>query len=266
MPILLTNPLEHFPIGNIPLDQHALPAGLTRHPHAWISRADALALSASNHDTLVDNAGNALAWKGAAPNENQLPATTSFVIQHSWELLKANEDYIGHLEENDIVGEVHSSAVIEGIIHLGKGSRILPGVYIEGNVVIGENCKVGPNCYIRGATSIGDHCHIGQAVEIKNSLILSHTAIGHLSYVGDSVIGHKVNFGAGTIISNFRHDGGNHRTMVEGQLLDTGRRKFGAIIGDHVHTGIHTGIYPGRKLHPNTSTRPGEIVQKDITH
>ena len=98
----------------------------------------------------------------------------------------------------------------------------------------------------------------------KNSLILSRTNVGHLSYVGDSVIGEAVNFGAGTIISNFRHDGKNHRSMVAGELLDTGRRKFGAIVGDHVHTGIHTSIYPGRKLWPHTSTRPGEIVQHDL--
>jgi bifunctional UDP-N-acetylglucosamine pyrophosphorylase/glucosamine-1-phosphate N-acetyltransferase len=137
-------------------------------------------------------------------------------------------------------------------------------VFIEGHVVIGENCKVGPNCYIRGATSIGDGCHIGQAVEIKNSLILSNTSIGHLSYVGDSVVGKKVNFGAGTITSNFRHDGANHRSMVDGQLIDTGRRKFGTIIGDHVHTGIHTSIYPGRKIGTHGSTRPGDIVQYDL--
>ena len=63
---------------------------------------------------------------------------------------------------------------------------------------------------------------------------------------------------------NFRHDGQNHRTLVDGVLVDTGRRKFGSIIGDGVHTGIHTSIYPGRKLWPGTSTRPGEIVQRDV--
>ena len=154
--------------------------------------------------------------------------------------------------------------MIEGTLHLGKGSRILPGVYLEGNIVIGENCNIGPNCYIRGNTSIGDKCHIGQSVEIKNSIILSRTNVGHLSYVGDSIIGSDANLGAGTITSNFRHDGGNHRTMVDGVLIDTGRRKFGTIIGDRVHTGIHTSIYPGRKLFPGTSTLPGAIVRQDI--
>ena len=131
-------------------------------------------------------------------------------------------------------------------------------------MVIGANCKIGPNCYLRGHTSIGDDCHIGQAVEIKNCLILSRTHVGHLSYVGDSILGTDVNFGAGTITANFRHDGMTHRSAVLGALVDTGRHKFGAIVGDGVHTGIHTAIYPGRKLWPNTSTRPGEIVRRDL--
>ncbi len=188
-----------------------------------------------------------------------------FEIRYPWDLLKANELYVSSLTESKIEGFVHPNAVIEGIVCVGKGTRILPGVFIEGNVVIGENCKIGPNCYIRGNTSIGDHCHIGQSVEIKNCLILSNTNIGHLSYVGDSVLGEKVNLGAGTNISNLRHDGKNHHSMVGGKLIDTGRRKFGAIIGDGVHTGINTSIYPGRKLWPNTSTRPAEVVQYDIT-
>lgn len=185
-------------------------------------------------------------------------------IRYPWDLLRVNELYVSSLTEDSIQGEIHPSAVIEGIVHIGPGTRILPGVFIEGNVVIGANCKIGPNCYIRGNTSIGDHCHIGQSVEIKNCLILSHTNVGHLSYIGDSVLGEKVNLGAGTTTSNLRHDGKNHRSMVGGTLVDTGRRKFGAIIGDGVHTGINTSIYPGRKLWPNTSTRPGEIVQHDL--
>lgn len=181
-----------------------------------------------------------------------------------WDLLAINEMIVGAMEGDEIEGEVHALAVVEGRMRLGKGSRILPGVFIEGNVVIGENCRIGPNCYIRGNTSIGDRCHIGQSVEIKNCIILAGTNVGHLSYVGDSVLGEGVNFGAGTIVSNFRHDGGNHRSMVGGGLVDTGRRKFGSIVGDGVHTGIGTLIYPGRKIWPNMSTRPGEVVERDL--
>ena len=87
---------------------------------------------------------------------------------------------------------------------------------------------------------------------------------GHLSYVGDSIIGVKTNLGAGTITANFRHDGKNHRSEINGSLVDTGRRKFGSILGDNVHTGVHTSIYPGRKIWNDVSTRPGDCVDRDL--
>jgi len=194
--------------------------------------------------------------------DDELHAMIS-ACRYPWDLLAIQERIMAGWED-EISGEIHPAAVIEGKLKLGKGSRILPGVYIEGNVVIGEGCKIGPNCYVRGYTSIGDNCHIGQSVEIKNSLILSGSNVGHLSYVGDSILGANVNLGAGTIVSNFRHDGGNHISRVGKELVDTGRRKFGTVIGDGVHTGIGTLVYPGRKIGPGLFTLPGDVVRKDI--
>ena len=94
---------------------------------------------------------------------------------------------------------------------------------------------------------------------------MNKVAAGHLSYIGDSIVGQHTNFGAGTITSNFRHDGRNHTSKVCGKLLDTGRRKFGSIIGENVHTGIHTSIYPGRKIWADLCTLPGDIVKHDLT-
>jgi NDP-sugar pyrophosphorylase family protein len=270
-PLTVTRPIEDFPIGNVPLRVHheelrSIYPNIHIAPHAWIDFDDLAALATVGKTTLVDREDHPLAWTGAAPDLACSHAgERSFLIRHPWDLLQANEAYVGALDATLIKGDVHPSATIQGQIQIGAGTRILPGVFIEGNVVIGENCKIGPNCYLRGNTSIGDGCHVGQAVEIKNSVLLDKTSVGHLSYVGDSILGEGVNFGAGTLTSNFRHDGKNHRSMVEGELVDTGRRKFGAIVGDGVHTGIHTSIYPGRKLWPGTSTRPGEIVQRDVT-
>ncbi len=207
---------------------------------------------------------------GVVLAESTVPGSTDSVeragdvlslrIARPWDLLKLNELLVGALDHNEILGTVRTGATLDGLVKLGSGSVILPGVYIEGNVVIGSNCKIGPNCYIRGNTSIGDNCHIGQAVEIKNSVLQDKVSVGHLSYAGDSFIGSGVNFGAGTIISNLRHDGRNHRWMAQGVLVDTGRRKFGAIIGEGVHTGIYTSIYPGRSLSAGSQTLPGEVV------
>lgn len=188
----------------------------------------------------------------------------SFMITYPWNLLRLNKILLDDLEPTKI--DIPPSVNIRGDVTVGTGTVLLPGVFIEGNAVIGSNCKIGPNCYIRGSTSIGNGCHIGQAVEIKNSILMDNVSIGHISYCGDSIAGENCNFGAGTIIANFRHDGKNHRSMVESNLVDTERRKFGAVIGDDVHTGIHTAIYPGRKLWPHTWTRPGQVVDRDITN
>jgi NDP-sugar pyrophosphorylase family protein len=219
---------------------------------------------------VVSESGDVFAWlseSGEVPSgaEEINVDTESILLEHPWDILAVNEEIVGRFDRNDIEGKIMHSVTVDGVIKLGRNSVILPGVYIEGNVTIGENCKIGPNCYIRGKTAIADGCHVGQAVEIKNCVLMEKVSAGHLSYLGDSVICPKTNLGAGTITANFRHDGKNHRSAgIDGTLLDTGRRKFGTIMGDNVHTGIHTSIYPGRKIWPDMSTRPGDIVQKDL--
>ena len=186
-------------------------------------------------------------------------------VEYAWNFLDLHERLLEKISQ-ERAGESNNenAQLAEGArLLVGKGTKVLPGVYVEGLVIIGEDCKIGPNLYLRGPISIGDHCHIGQAVELKNTIVGDGTNVGHLSYIGDSVLANKVNLGAGTITSNLRHDGKNHRSAVDGKIMDTGRRKFGTIVGDGVHTGIHTSLYPGRKLGPGTTTLPGEVVSKD---
>ena len=235
----------------------------------WPSKALLEKASAAIADgksfSVTDADGVAAECTGCGSNTVAIPADeASFRIRYPWDLLKINEEYLAGYTENDIKGTVRERVTLDGVVILGEGSVLLPGVYIEGVAVIGKNCKIGPNCYLRGYNFISDKCHIGQAVEIKNSILMTHVAAGHLSYIGDSIVCQNVNFGAGTITSNFRHDGKNHRSMVQGCLIDTGRRKFGSIIGENVHTGIHTAIYPGRKIWADVQTRPGDVVQLDL--
>ena len=183
-------------------------------------------------------------------------------VGYPWDLIEANNVLVSEIK-NDIKGRIEKNVIVKGKLIVGKGTEILSGTYIKGNVIIGENCLIGPNCYLRGNTSIGDGCHIGQAVEIKNSVIMDNAKVPHLSYIGDSVIGENSNLGAGTITANLKHDNKNVRSVVKGKIVDTGRRKFGTIIADDVHTGIKTTIYPGRKIWPGVSTLPGEIIDKD---
>lgn len=237
--------------------------------NAWLASTDLRRIAALESPLLLHSAKGCLlgyvadspALPTAAPT---VTVTDSMAVVYPWDLIAVNEILLGRLEASDLCGEVSAGATIDGFLALGEGSRVLAGTYVEGNVIVGRNCKVGPNCYLRGPTAIGDNCHVGQAVEIKCSILMNDVGMGHLSYAGDSIIGAGSNFGAGTITANFRHDGEVHRSMVDGKLVSTGRHKLGAIIGDDVHTGIHTSIYPGRKLWPHTSTRPGAVVQEDL--
>lgn len=217
---------------------------------------------------MFDQRGDVVAWKGRNTadecDKRMVTEAASFRIKYPWEFLKLNADVLNAMPASSPKGKISPLAHIDGSLHLGEGSAILPGVVIEGNVVIGENCKIGPNAYIRGNTSIGNNCRIGNAVEIKNSVIYHNTMISHLSFVGDSVIGSHVTLGAGTIVSNFRHDGKNHRSMAGGRLIDTHLEKFGTIIGDGVRTGANTVIYPGRKIGRARTTLPCAIVTKDL--
>ena len=276
-PLTVTRALGDFPLANLALRRHQqaalIAAGLTEgagteadlqvHPTAWFAPAElATFVADASYASLSTAEGTVILARKSGSRD--LRASQSFALAYSWDLLRANAEAMTARKNYVQESGAHASLYVDGRLQVGKGTKILPGVVIEGDVIIGDHCKVGPNCYIRGSTTIGDKCHVGQAVEIKNSILLPGTNVGHLSYLGDSILGEKVNFGAGTITSNLRHDGGAHRSPVEGRMVDTGRRKLGAIVGDGVHTGIHTSIYPGRKLWPKTATLPGAVVDKDL--
>lgn len=181
-------------------------------------------------------------------------------IGYPWNLLDANEIILSKIKL-DIQGEVEPYATIKGNVFIGKNTIVRNGAYIIGPVVIGKDCDIGPNCFIRPSTSIGDGVRIGNGVEIKNSIIMKDTHIGHLSYVGDSVIGERCNFGAGTKVANLRHDGRNILVKIKGKLVDSGRRKLGTIMGDDVHTGINSMINVGTTIEAGATILPGEFIK-----
>ena len=184
-------------------------------------------------------------------------------IGKPWDLLEANKVYLERLKRR-IEGTVEDGAVVMGDEVIEEGTTVKSGAYIEGPVFIDGESVIGPNCYIRAHTSLGKRVKIGNAVEIKNSIIMDDTNVGHLSYVGDSIIGQRSNFGAGTITANLRHDNNSIFVTVRGERINSGRRKLGAIIGDDVKTGIGTSISPGMVLHQGSQTGVGVIVKRDI--
>lgn len=235
----------------------------------WIE-IGALMILARNPDParLSDAHGNILAWKGH-PDPANCPANIvtdadCFPVVYPWDLLRMNEEVLAMMDETSIQGEVSPLATLSGVVRVGAGTRILPGTVIEGPVLIGPNCHIGPNAYIRGATSIGAHCFVGNGAEVKNSIVYQNTYISRQCYIGDSIIGSHVTLGAGTATENHRHDGRHHVSTVMGKSINTGRLKFGTVIGDGVKTGVNTSIEAGVKIGLARTTRPGSYISQDL--
>jgi bifunctional UDP-N-acetylglucosamine pyrophosphorylase/glucosamine-1-phosphate N-acetyltransferase len=186
-------------------------------------------------------------------------------IGQPWDLLEANEILLKeHTEDYLVEGEVENTVTVKPPVRLGKRSILRAGTYVQGPAVIGENCDVGPNSYIRPFTSIGDECRVGNACEIKNSIIMRDTRVPHLSYVGDSIIGENVNFGAGTITANLRLDEKPIYVTVKGQRVSSERKKLGALVGDNVKTGIGVTIMPGVTIGPDSAIGANLTVDSDV--
>ncbi|KDE56334.1 bifunctional sugar-1-phosphate nucleotidylyltransferase/acetyltransferase [Methanoculleus sp. MH98A] len=177
-------------------------------------------------------------------------------VGQPWDLLDANEGLLSSIR-HERHGTVEDGCTVPEKVGIGKGTVIRAGTYIEGPCIIGENCVIGPHAYIRGSTAIGDNCHIGHATELKNSIIMSGTKIPHFNYIGDSIVGSNCNFGAGTKVANLRHDNG--AVKVCGKT--TGRRKFGAIIGDDVLFGINCSVNVGSLVGSGTRAAPHSLVE-----
>jgi len=183
-------------------------------------------------------------------------------VGRPWELLEANEWKLGELDR-DIRGDVHEDADLRGSVVVEAGATVDAGVVIDGPALIRSGASVGPNAYIRGATLLCEAVEVGHSVEIKNSVVGEGTHVAHLSYVGDSVLGREVNFGAGTNVANLRHDDRPVRLTVKGERVSTGRRKFGVVVGDRAKTAINTSLNAGVTLASGATTTPGEAVTRD---
>ncbi len=190
-------------------------------------------------------------------------------VGYPWQILETNQKIISLMAENEKFNQdksviIENSVTIHGTIEIGENTIIKAGTYIEGPLIIGKNCVIGPNAYLRPYSTIGDNCKIGNSSEIKASIIMNHTAVPHLSYIGDSIIGEHVNLGCGTVTANVRLDKKNISMEIKGKLVKTHKRKLGAIIGDHVSLGINVNIMPGKCIGSYCEIGSNTIVSQNV--
>lgn len=153
--------------------------------------------------------------------------------------------------------------LIGGRISLGCGVLIEGGALIKSPAIIGDNTEVRQGAYLRGYCLTGKCCVVGHTTEVKHSIFLNDAKAGHFAYLGDSILGRDANLGAGTKFANLKFLGGNVSIRTKDGMVDTGRRKFGAILGDTAQTGCNSVTNPGTIigqggiLMPNTTAPSG---------
>ena len=157
-------------------------------------------------------------------------------------------------------GDVHPTAVVDGTLYMAAGAKVGPHAYLTGAVYLAEGAEVGHAARVRGPAVLGPGARVGHASEVKRSLLLGGAKAPHFNYVGDSVLGHDVNLGAGVKIANFKAFGGEVRSGG----LPTGLRKFGAAIGDGVSVGCNAVLAPGTLVGRRTVIYHGATVRGHV--
>ena len=170
--------------------------------------------------------------------------------QYPWQALERLKKYISTLKLGNIQVDVSPSVYLvrPELISIEAGTVIEPGAYIEGPCVIGKNCIIRHCAYIRGDVVIGNSCVIGQGTEVKHSIFFDSASAAHFNYVGDSILGNRVNLGAGVKCANLRLDHQPIHVLINHERIDTRLHKLGAIVGDGAQVGCNCVINPGTIL------------------
>lgn len=146
-------------------------------------------------------------------------------------------------------------------IWVAKSAKVFDSAYLAGPCIIGPNTEVRQCAFIRGSALVGAGCVVGNSTELKNVILFDSVQVPHYNYVGDSILGYKSHMGAGSITSNVKSD----KTLVvvhaPGESIETGLKKFGAMLGDHVEVGCNSVLNPGTVIGRGSNVYPLSMVR-----
>lgn len=163
----------------------------------------------------------------------------------AWQALGKIRDYLKAQARPEQLHRSGGKAFIGPGVLIGEGTVVEEGAMIKGPAIIGRNCQIRHNAYLREDVIVGDECVVGNACELKNVFLFNNCQVPHFNYVGDSILGYRAHLGAGVVLSNVKVIKGNIKVEADGHLLDTGLRKFGALLGDGVEVGCNSVLNPG---------------------
>ncbi len=179
---------------------------------------------------------------------------------YPWEALAGIGELIRQLGPG--LGKEFTETAPEVWVH--KTATVAPTAYLGAPCIIGAGTEVRHGAFIRGSALVGDHCVVGNSAELKNVILFDNVQTPHYNYVGDSILGYKAHMGAGSITSNVKSD----RTPVvvrDGtQQAETGRKKVGAMLGDHVEIGCNSVLNPGTVVGRNSRVYPLSSVRGTV--
>ncbi len=166
------------------------------------------------------------------------------------------------LKDKRLQGKISPKAFFENedSIVIGKGAVVEAGAYICGPTYIEPNAVIRHGAYVRGSVYIGSKAVVGHATECKGSILLPHAKAAHFNYVGDSILGHDCNLGAGTKLANLKINHGNIYLRLDNKKVDTNLKKFGAILGNRAQTGCNSVTNPGTIMLPDAKLLPNQTA------
>ena len=177
---------------------------------------------------------------------------------YPWEALKGIKEMIlalGPTLPKDEYEEVSENVWVH------RTAKVFPSAYLGAPCIIGPNTEVRHCAFIRGSALVGADCVVGNSVELKNVILFDHVQTPHYNYVGDSILGYYSHMGAGSITSNVKSD----KTLVvvhgQGEDIETGLKKFGAMLGDHVEVGCNSVLNPGTVIGRYSNVYPTSCVR-----
>lgn len=265
--------IYELPIFGRPVYEHLIDAFLHQSPDGKIHslHVHRALLSSDTFLTFANRRGVDLpSIHDSGPSEDYCPTLVltdrhDIGIEYPWHLFDV-QDYLAESAR----AEVSSDAVIEdgveisGPVTIEDGAHICSGARLKGNVYIGRNTFIGNNVLIRGNTSIGRDCLIGFGAEIKNAILGDDVSVAPTSGVQDSVLGCSTWLGGVTRTINTRMDNGSIRAQVKGDLVETGRSKFGTVTGRNARLGGGVSTLPGRMIGQQTLIGPRVLVEENI--
>lgn len=182
-------------------------------------------------------------------------------LRYVWEALGRLESWLRQAPGGCDEAEIRPGAWIGTGVSLGRGTVVEPGAYIDGPTVIGPNCRIRHGAYIRGHCLIGAGCIVGHATELKKVIMFPESAVPHLAYVGDSILGRRVNLGAGVKTANVKNDRSEVSVSIGPERINTGLTKFGAIIGDRTQIGCNCVTSPGTLIGADCLVYPALMLR-----